>query len=91
MTSTDRTPEQIAADDALTAAIEQVWAAYYPDSEPGLLCEYVVLARRRSFDDDGQTLTAHASMPRDGDVPIDLLLGMTEYASTRLRKTIAED
>lgn len=86
-----RTPEQIAADDALTAAIEQVWAAYYPDSEPGVLLEYVVAARRRSFDDEGDPLTANAIMPRDGDVPVDLMLGLTEYVTTRLRKRIAED
>lgn len=87
-----RTPEQVAADDALTAAIEQVWFAYYPETGPGILMEYVVLARRRTFDEhDGEPLTAHASMPRDGEVPLDLLLGMTEYASTRLRKRIAED
>lgn len=91
MTRADRTPEQVAADEALTAAIERTWAAYYPDSEPGILLEYVVLARRRSFDDDGEALTANALMPRDGDVPIDLMLGITEYASTRLRKRIAED
>ena len=91
MTRTDRTPEQIAADDALTAAIEQVWTAYYPDDDKGILLEYVVLARSRQFDDDGDALTSHAMMPRDGDVPIDLLLGMTEHTSTRLRKRIAED
>ncbi len=51
----------------------------------------MVLARSRSFDDEGDALTAHAMMPRDGDVPIDLMLGMAEYASTRLRKRIAED
>jgi hypothetical protein len=91
VTRTDRTPEQVAADDALTKAVEQVWLAYYPDSEPGILLEYVVLGRRRYFDEDGEALTAHALMPRDGDVPLDLMLGITEYASTRLRKRIAED
>lgn len=86
-----RTPEQIAADDALSAAIDDVWHAYYPESEKGILLEYVVLARSRSFDEEGDALTAHAMMPRDGEVPIDLMLGMTEYACTRLRKRIAED
>ncbi|WP_072814290.1 hypothetical protein [Rhodococcus zopfii] len=86
-----RTPEQVAADDALTAAIRGVWDAYYPDDDKGILTEYMVLARSRSFDDEGDALTAHAMMPRDGDVPIDLMLGMAEYASTRLRKRIAED
>lgn len=87
-----RNPEQIAADAALTDAIERAWFAYYPDTEPGILMEYVVLGRRRSFDeDDGEPLTANAIMPRDGDVPLELMLGMVEFASTRLRKTISED
>ncbi|MDV2477172.1 hypothetical protein F8M49_20850 [Rhodococcus zopfii] len=86
-----RTPDQIAADEALTEAIQRVWHAYYCDADKGILLEYVVLARSRSFDEVGDALTAHALMPRDGDVPIDLMLGMTEYASTRLRKRIAED
>jgi hypothetical protein len=30
-----RTPEQVAADDALAAAIELVWAAAYDDDSPG--------------------------------------------------------
>ena len=86
-----RTPEQIAADDALTEAIERAWHAYYPGTEPGILTEYVVLARRRSYDDEGDPLTANAIMPRDGDIPIDLMLGLTEYTSARLRKRICED
>ena len=86
-----RTPEQIAADDGLTEAITQAWHAYYPDERTGILTEYVVLARRRSYDDDGDPLTANAIMPRDGDVPIDLMLGLTEYTSALLRKRICED
>lgn len=91
MTS-DRTPEQIAADEALTAAVEAAWFAYYPDTEPGILMEYVVLARRRTYgSDDGEPLTANAIMPRDGDVPLDVLLGMVGYSDARLRKRVCED
>jgi hypothetical protein len=87
-----RTQEQIDADDALTAAIEQCWFAYYPDTEPGVLMEYVISARRRSYDEtDGEPLTANALMPRDGNVPLDTLLGLLDYGATRIRKRIAED
>jgi hypothetical protein len=91
-----RTTEQIAADDNLTEAIEAVQAAYYSeygdDASPhGVLTSYVVLAKRKWWDEDGDGVTASYSIPKDNDVPIDELLGMVEYASTRYRKSIAED
>ncbi|MCK8670990.1 hypothetical protein M1M07_07645 [Rhodococcus sp. HM1] len=88
--SASRTPEQIAADDALTEAIEKVLEAYYPDDNDGIMLEYVVLVRSRDWNDDGISITASSMLTRDNDVPVDLLLGMTEYASARLRKQIAE-
>lgn len=87
-----RTPEQVAADDALTEAIERVHRAYEDEDGPieGVLTEYVVLAIRQYWDDDGDSCTATYSSPRDSGVPISHLLGMVEYASTRC-KAIAED
>lgn len=76
-----RTPEQIAADDALTEAIQNAWVAFAPDTQTGLLMEYVVLARRRTFDDDGEPLTSNILMPRDQDVPMDLLIGLANHAA----------
>ncbi|MEU4570847.1 hypothetical protein [Micromonospora sp. NPDC023956] len=85
-----RTPEQIAADDALTAAIEQALAAY-GDGVPSVLSEYVVITAQHRFDDDGDSLTAIGCFSRDSDVPLHRMLGLVEYASTRLRKRAAED
>lgn len=85
-----RTAEQVAADDALTTAIEQVHTAYNDDVE-GVLTKYVVLAQRQWWDEDGDSVTASYSSPREDTVPISDLLGMVEYASTCYRKTIAED
>ncbi|MEV0357125.1 hypothetical protein AB0H71_13790 [Nocardia sp. NPDC050697] len=82
---TDRTPEQIAADEALTEAIQNAWLAYAPNSDFGVLMEYVVLARRRTFAEDGEPLTANIMIPRDQDVPIDLLIGMTGQAEAIFR------
>ncbi|SLG33875.1 Uncharacterised protein [Mycobacteroides abscessus subsp. abscessus] len=48
-----RTPDQVAADDALTEAIDTVWRIYSEDDDPGLLLDYVVVATRRGIDDDG--------------------------------------
>lgn len=85
-----RTPEQVAADDALTAAIEAVQQAYHGDDNVGVLTSYVVLVKRKFWDSDGDGVTAISSMPKDGDVSIDELLGLVEYASTRYRVEIAQ-
>ncbi len=85
-----RTPEQIEADNALTDAIEAVHRAYDDDIE-GVLTKYVVLAQRQWWDDDGDSITASYSSPRDLGVPVSDLLGMVEYASTRFRAEIARD
>jgi hypothetical protein len=84
-----RTEEQIAADERLTAAIEAVQNAYY-DVE-GVLTKYVVLAQRSYWDDDGDNVTAHYRLTMNNEVPIADLLGMTEYASTRLRHEIVSE
>lgn len=88
-----RTPEQIVADDNLTAAIEQVHQAYAEPDEPvqGVLTKYVVLAQRQYWDDNGDSCTMSYSSPREDVVPLSNLLGMVEYASTMYRKAIASD
>ena len=82
-----RTPDQIAADDALTAAIEAVQRAYDNDVQ-GVLTKYVVLTQRQGWHDDGTTWTTSASLPRDDSVPVSDLLGMVEFASTVYRHDI---
>lgn len=87
-----RTPEQSAADEALTAAIEQVQAAYHGDDVHGVLTEYVVLAARQYWNDDGDPVTQYWFTPRDDcSVPIAHLVGLCDFALTRYRKIIAED
>lgn len=87
-----RTEEQVAADDALTAAIEQTLRAYADDSEAWIATEYVVVTSQQRFDDDGEALTAVGTLYRDGgEVPIHRALGLIEYAATRMRKHIADD
>jgi hypothetical protein len=88
-----RTPEQVAADDALTAAVEAVQFAYLKDGEDvgGVLTEYLVIATRRNWDEDGNGWTTTSSRVRDGEMPLDRQLGLVEYAAVRIRKRIAED
>ena len=86
-----RTPEQIAADDALTSAIEAVHQAYYADGVEGVLTKYIVLAQRQWWDEDGDAMTANYMSPRDNGIPLSDQLGLTEYASTRIRRQIGSD
>ncbi|AYF29302.1 hypothetical protein CSH63_17890 [Micromonospora tulbaghiae] len=85
-----RTPEQVAADDALTAAIEQVLQAY-GDDQAYILTEYVVVTSQQRFDEDGDGITAIGCINRDSDVPYHRVLGLLEFAATRTRKDIATD
>lgn len=85
-----RTPEQVAADDALTAAIEQALQAY-GDDQAYVLTEYVVVTSQQRFDEDGDSVTAVGIVFRDGDVPTHRSLGLCEYATTRLRHWISRD
>lgn len=83
-----RTAEQIAADDGLTAAIEAVQRAYH-DVE-GVLTTYIVMAKRKWWDEDGDPFVGYYRLTKDDDVPLDEQLGLIGYADTRVRKMIAE-
>lgn len=85
-----RTPEQVAADQALTAAIEQALQAY-GDEQAYVLTEYVVIASQQRFDGHGNGITAVGLISRDCDVPLHRMIGLIEYASTRLRTSAARD
>lgn len=85
-----RTPEQVAADQALTAAIEQALQAY-GDEQAYVLTEYVVITSQQRFAEDGYGVTAVGLISRDSDVPLHRMLGLVEYASTRLRRSAASD
>lgn len=84
-----RTPDQVAADDALAAAIDRVLQAY-DDGYPWILTEYDVVTAQHRYDDDGEGLTAVGALFRDSDVPTHRALGLLDYAATRLRHRIAQ-
>ncbi len=85
-----RSPEQIAADDALTAAIEAVHHAYHGDGVEGMLVTYLVLAQRQYVDDENDAVIEDYASPRDNYVPIAHQIGMLEMHGARLRAQIAE-
>ncbi|WP_328439134.1 hypothetical protein [Nocardia puris] len=85
-----RTPEQVAADDALADAITAAQLAHHGTAE-GVLTTYVVVAKRQWWDEQGGRYVAYYRNLRDDDVPLDEQLGLLEYAATRVRKLIAAD
>lgn len=79
-----RTPEQVAADDALTAAINAVTEAYWsPDGS--LLTDYIVVGAWQSFDDEGAGTTRLGRLARDEGVPVYRQIGLLEQALIELR------
>jgi hypothetical protein len=88
---TVRTPEQVEADGALTEAVERCLRAYQEDGTAWALSEYVVISSQHRWDDDGDGITAVATLYRDSDVPVHRALGLVQYAATRMRALIAED
>lgn len=86
-----RTPEQVAADNALTAAIERVTEHVDDDTDGWVMTEYVVVAAQHRFDDDGSTVTGLVILSRDGDVAPHRSLGLLDYAATRIRRTVTDD
>ncbi|MCW2601855.1 MAG: hypothetical protein JWM02_3684 [Frankiales bacterium] len=88
--SDDRSPDQIAADDALTAAVEAINAAYYPDDDPRILTDYLVVYVQQSFDEDGNATVAIGAHPRDGDLPLYRQIGMLDHTLTRARHRVAD-
>lgn len=86
-----RTPEQIAADDALTAAIEQVLRSYCDDGVAWLSSQYVVIVAQHRYDDEGEALTGVGVLYRDGDVPTHRAMGLVEYARTRMRNLLDDE
>lgn len=86
-----RTPEQKAADEALTAAIEAHVKAYVDDGHGWVMSEYVVVLSQHRYDENGDGHTGVGIAYRDGDVPVHRALGLVEYAATRMRALITSD
>lgn len=90
--SDDRTTEQQAADEALTAAVRQIAEAYASESDAGwMLTEYLVVYATQGWDDDGDQCTSLGTATMDGTTPIHRLLGLADYAGVRYRKLLVSD
>ena len=85
-----RTPEQVTADDTLTAAIEAHQRAYHDDNE-GVLTDYIVIAQRTYWDDDGDRCQAVYLTARDDNIGLSQQLGLAEFASIIIRRHITDE
>ncbi|MFE5290352.1 hypothetical protein ACFRAQ_35835 [Nocardia sp. NPDC056611] len=84
-----RTPEQVEADNVLTAAIEQAMRAHFDDGDdPGLLMDYTVIAARGGIDDDGDRWSSTVTLTRDNNVPSHIQIGLLDTRLSFLRATL---
>lgn len=83
-------PELKSAYEDLEAAIKKV-AALETDGPPAVLVEWVVLTASTHYKEDGAWTRSQMLIPDDNDIPHYRILGLLEFASTRLRKDIADD
>lgn len=70
-----RTPEQVAADDALTAAVEAAARAYGVTAEGELMTSYIVVGQSDSFDLIEHNLEGLVVLYKDDDEQATRLLG----------------
>lgn len=78
----DRTPEQVDADNELTAAIEKALASR--DFTPGLLTDYVVVVASQRFDADGDMRTEYGSLYREDGLPHYRVMGLLQVATMQI-------
>lgn len=67
----ERTPAQVAADDALTRAIDEVCRAYSPTQfeDPSVTAEYIVVAAHVNYPNEGHESVGVSMIMRDSWVP----------------------
>lgn len=90
-----RTPQQIAADDALTEAIKQVERAYADggeDPDRYLLTDYVIVTAANRFDAaEGASYSRVSILMRDSDVPAYKVIGLLRFALERCNIWVGRD
>jgi hypothetical protein len=78
-----RTPEQVQADAALTAAV-QAAAVLYGWAPDAVVTDYLVVLSAITYDETGEWSTDEGVMMRDGHLPEYRALGLAEYAVAAL-------
>lgn len=92
-----RTDDQKAADEQVTAALENWLRAYELDgstdkeSGPRVLTDYVVFMATQGFTQDGDTITGHPYILRDMAMPLYRALGLVHVGTDLLASTMEDD
>jgi hypothetical protein len=86
----DQSPELKAAYRRLQEAVEEVGRL---EGFEGVLTEWVVITSLQRYDAEGAGLTQIGTIVTDGtgEVPYHRLMGLLDYALTRMRADIARD
>jgi hypothetical protein len=82
-----RTPEQIAADEALREAIDRVMKVYemLPEGTgPSVLTEYVVITCHQGFEDTGQGNARYNWTIQDDGMPWHRILGLVDMGKRQI-------
>lgn len=87
----DRTPEQKAADDGLTAAVEEAARAYGYVEPGGITVQYMVLLEQRIWRDDGTENTGVVTIYKDGTMPWVSILGLLRAVTLRSEREYSAD
>jgi hypothetical protein len=74
-----RTPEQVAADDALTIAV-QTAALVYGWAPDAVVTDYLVVLSAQTWDADGDITSDEGVLLRDGYMPDYRARGLAQYA-----------
>lgn len=84
------TPEEKRAEDNATEAIRKLMEVYAPSlMEQGfVLGDYIIVACFTGFDSSGDLENSMGIYSRDSEVPEYRMLGLAEYAVTRIRGQI---
>lgn len=84
------TPEEKAVEAELTDVIRRTMEVYAPSlaARGYVLGDYVVVACFTGFDSDGDLENSMGIYSRDSEVPEYRMLGLLEYASTRVRRQV---
>lgn len=80
-----RTPDQIAADDGLTAAIQRVMVAY-PDTPEGVLTGYLVLTAHQGFESEGHGTSRIDYITMDDAMPWHHIIGLSRMGGVMLEQ-----
>lgn len=87
-----RTPEQVAADEALEAAIERVAAAYGTYDPDMILTGFVVVVEAVAVDGDGAVVSERRGiLLPNGQFPASTAAGMLSIAAARMIEQYARE